>query len=45
MKEGITAGEYYYLYPSLAVVRGDGDGVGQLGQTTDGIRYASGLVD
>jgi hypothetical protein len=44
-ERSITAGEYYYQYPSLAIVRGDGDGVGQLGQTTDGIRYASGLVD
>ena len=44
-ERSITAGEYYYLYPSLAIVEGDGDGVGQLGQTTDGIRYASGLVD
>jgi hypothetical protein len=41
----ITAGEYYYQYPSLAIVQGDGDGLGQLGQTVDGIRYASGLVD
>jgi hypothetical protein len=44
-ERGITAGEYYYLYPSLAIVQGDGDGTGQLGQTVDGIRYASGLVD
>jgi len=44
-ERSITAGEYYYLYPSLAIVQGDGDGVGQLGQTVDGIRYASGLVD
>jgi hypothetical protein len=44
-ERSITAGEYYYQYPSLAIVRGDGDGVGQLGQTSDGIRYASGLVD
>jgi len=44
-ERSITAGQYYYQYPSLAIVRGDGDGVGQLGQTTDGIRYASGLVD
>jgi hypothetical protein len=44
-ERSIIAGEYYYQYPSLAIVRGDGDGVGQLGQTTDGIRYASGLVD
>jgi hypothetical protein len=44
-ERSITAGEYYYQFPSLAIVRGDGDGDGQLGQTTDGIRYASGLVD
>jgi len=44
-ERSIIAGEYYYQYPSLAIVRGDGDGVGQLGQTADGIRYASGLVD
>jgi hypothetical protein len=44
-ERSIIAGEYYYQYPSLAIVRGDGDGVGQLGQTSDGIRYASGLVD
>ena len=44
-ERSIIAGEYYYLYPSLAIVEGDGDGVGQLGQTVDGIRYASGLVD
>jgi hypothetical protein len=44
-ERSIIAGEYYYLYPSLAIVQGDGDGVGQLGQTIDGIRYASGLVN
>ena len=44
-ERSITAGEYYYQYPSLAIVRGDGDGTGQLGQTADGINYASGLVD
>ena len=44
-ERSIIAGEYYYQYPSLAIVRGDGDGVGQLGQTADGIRYASGLID
>jgi hypothetical protein len=44
-ERSIIAGEYYYQYPSLAIVRGDGDGVGQLGQTSDGIRYASGLIN
>ena len=39
------AGEYYYLYPSLATVDGDGDALGQLGQTLDGVRYAKGLVE
>jgi hypothetical protein len=38
------AGEYYYLYPSLATVVGDGDSEGQLGQTLDGIKYAKGLA-
>jgi hypothetical protein len=33
-------GKFYYEYPSLAIVEGDGDGVGQLGQTIDGINYA-----
>ena len=38
------AGEFYYLYPSLAIVEGDGDSEGQLGQTLDGIRYAAGIT-
>jgi len=38
------AGEYYYLYPSLATVDGDGDSAGQLGQTLDGINYAKGIA-
>ena len=38
------AGEYYYLYPSLATVGGDGDSAGQLGQTLDGISYAKGIA-
>ncbi len=38
------AGEYYYLYPSLATVDGDGDAAGQLGQTLDGINYAKGIA-
>ena len=39
------AGEYYYLYPSLATVDGDGDSAGQLGQTLDGIKYAKGISE
>jgi hypothetical protein len=39
------AGEYYYLYPSLATVDGDGDAAGQLGQTLDGINYAKGISE
>ncbi len=42
-ERAITAGTYYYLYPSLAIVEGDGDSEGQLGQTLDGIRFAAGL--
>jgi hypothetical protein len=38
------AGEYYYLYPSLATIEGDGNESGQLGQTLDGINYAKGLA-
>jgi hypothetical protein len=38
------AGEYYYLYPSLATVDGDGDAAGQLGQTLDGVNYAKGIA-
>ena len=38
------AGRFYYLYPSLAIVEGDGDSEGQLGQTLDGIRYAAGVA-
>ncbi len=38
------AGEYYYLYPSLATIDGDGDAAGQLGQTLDGMNYAKGLA-
>jgi hypothetical protein len=39
------AGEYYYLYPSLATVDGDGDAAGQLGQTLDGVNYAKGISE
>jgi len=38
------AGRYYYLYPSLATVEGNGQSAGQLGQTLDGIKYAKGLA-
>ena len=41
----IEAGRYYYLYPSLATVDGDGDSAGQLGQTLDGINYAKGITE
>jgi len=37
----VTSGEFYFKYPSKATLLGDGDGVGQLGQTIDGILYAS----
>ena len=40
----IEAGTYYYLYPSLATVDGDGDSAGQLGQTLDGVKYSKGLT-
>ena len=38
------AGEYYYLYPSLAIVEGDGNDSGQLDQTLDGVKYAKGIA-
>ena len=38
------AGRYYYLYPSLATVGGNGQSAGELGQTLDGVRYAKGLA-
>jgi hypothetical protein len=40
-ERGVFSGEFYYKYPSKAIIEGDGDGVGQLGQTIDGINYAS----
>ena len=43
-ERAIEAGQFYYLYPSLAIVEGDGDSEGQLGQTLDGIRYAAGIM-
>jgi hypothetical protein len=39
------AGEYYYLYPSLATVEGDDNESGQLDQTLDGIKYARDISD
>jgi hypothetical protein len=35
------SGEFYFKYPSKATLLGDGDSAGQLGQTRDGILYAS----
>jgi len=43
-ERSVLNGEFYYKYPSLAIVEGDGDGLGQLGQTIDGINYASRLA-
>ena len=43
-ERAIEAGRYYYVYPSLATVDGDGDSAGQLGQTLDGVRYAKGIA-
>jgi hypothetical protein len=40
-ERSVIAGDFYYKYPSKATLLGDGDGVGQLGQTLDGIEYAS----
>ena len=37
------AGEYYYLYPSLAIV--NNNNTGQLDETLDGIRYAKGISE
>ena len=44
-ERAIEAGNFYFKYPSLANVDGDGDSLGQLNQTVDGIRYAAGMVD
>jgi len=40
-ERSVMSGEFYYRYPSKAVLLGDGDGAGQLKQTVDGINYAS----
>ena len=39
------AGRYYYLIPSNATVPGNGQSIGQLGQTLDGVRYAKGISE
>ena len=44
-ERAIEAGNFYFKYPSLANVDGDGDSLGQLNQTVDGIRFAAGFVD
>jgi hypothetical protein len=40
-ERSVMSGEFYFKYPSKATLLGDGDGEGQLKQTTDGINYAS----
>jgi hypothetical protein len=40
-ERSVMSGEFYYRYPSKAILLGDGDGAGQLKQTVDGINYAS----
>jgi len=40
-ERSVMSGEFYFKYPSKATLLGDGDSVGQLGQTIDGIEYAS----
>jgi hypothetical protein len=40
-ERSVMSGEFYFKYPSKATLLGDGDSVGQLGQTIDGINYAS----
>jgi len=44
-ERAIEAGRFYFKYPSLANIDGDGDALGQLNQTVDGIRFAAGMVD
>ena len=43
-ERAVEAGRYYYIYPSLATVDGNGQSAGQLGQTLDGVRYAKGIA-
>ena len=40
-ERSVTAGDFYFRYPSKATLLGDGDSVGQLKQTVDGINFAS----
>jgi hypothetical protein len=40
-ERSVMSGEFYYRYPSKAILLGDGDGAGQLKQTVDGINYAA----
>jgi hypothetical protein len=41
-ERSVTAGKYYYQFPSLAIVAGTTNG--QLEETIDGIRYAGGVT-
>ena len=41
-ERSVTAGKYYYQFPSLAIVAGTTNG--QLEETVDGIRYAGGVT-
>ena len=43
-ERSITAGQYYYLYPSLAISAGVPSTIHQLEPTLNGIRYAAGVV-
>jgi hypothetical protein len=42
-ERSVTAGEFYYQYPSLAIV--DNRTVGQLQQTLDGVKYAKRITE
>jgi hypothetical protein len=42
-ERSVTAGSFYYLFPSSATVKGVPSQTAQLDPTIDGIRYASGL--
>ena len=43
-ERSITAGQYYYLYPSVATVAGVPSSAKQLEPTLNGIRFAAGVV-
>ena len=43
-ERSVTAGEFYYLYPSLAIIDSQEQSDGQREQTLDGILHAAGLV-